>query len=504
MQLSLFHTTDFHARCTTENLLTGQKYDSSLANVASFFQAHRPCPSTSLTIDTGDFLQGSAITSYFQYAQPQMTHPVISFLNHYAYDAIIPGNHEFDYEPETLTQLLTPLEMPILAANFQSTLNNFTSHCFIEKQGVRFLIIGLTIPVNTQKYHFTDAATALRELLANISSETYDCLICAYHGGFTADPCSHTPLLPRDELNIGNQLLESFPEIDILLTGHQHQQLFGYAKGTYYSQAGSYAQIVNELSLDFIFDDVKERWLLQAVQCHTHKCSDYLPTPDFEAQIQTIIRQTQEWLQYPLARIATPLNEFNSDTCFYHSHSLIDLLHDFQQNWGQTPISAVSIPKTFALTDTHLRRHHLFQAFAYDDLLMTITVTGAELLTALQRLGDFFEYNSKTQQINRTNEPDYFYDLWSGITYTIHLQPNGKNWVSIEQVGNTSFSPTAYYQVTLNAFRANGGGGYPQFIKHTHKHSSAPVQKLFADFLQTIPENYEVRSTTNLSFIIEG
>lgn len=503
MQLSLFHTTDFHARCTTKNLLTGEYYPSSLANVATFLTQHRANPTTSLLIDTGDFLQGSAITSYFQYTQPQVTHPVIAFFNNFKYDAIIPGNHEFDYEPEILSHLLAPLEAPLVAANLDSQTPNPVSHLLVEKQGVRFLIIGLTIPVNAQKYHFIDTCTVLNELLETIPPASYDCLICAYHGGFTTEPLTKEPLFPRDELNIGNQLLENFPVIDILLTGHQHQNLFGCANGTYYSQAGSYAQNLHELLLDFAYDSTTKQWSLQQVTCERHDLSQFWPDATFQAELQPIVVKTNKWLQQPLAQIATPLINFQADRCFYHPHRLIDLLHDFHQDWGQTTISAVSIPKTFADAEIQLSCHHLFQAFSYDDLLVTLSIRGADLLAAFQRLGDFFYLNKETQKIERTNEPSYFYDLWSGLEYTIHIAEDGANWVTIETVGNQPFSPMAEYSVTMNAFRANGGGGYPQFKNHQQKQSHEPVQTLFAQFLRRLPLGYEIKATTNLTFQIE-
>ncbi|MGL4623421.1 MAG: bifunctional metallophosphatase/5'-nucleotidase [Culicoidibacterales bacterium] len=500
MQLSLFHTTDFHSRCTTKNLLTGENYASSLAHVATFFAQRQTTLDNSLIIDTGDFLQGSAITAYLQYTQPQMTHPVISFFNHNHYDAVIPGNHEFDYEPATLTSLLLPLQAPLLAANLQTPLPNVASHLIVEKQGIRFLIIGLTIPVNTQKYHFAETETILQELLQTIPETHYDCLICAFHGGFTYDPLTKQQLFPVDSLNIGNQLLENFPMIDILLTGHQHQTLFGHACHSFYSQAGSYAQSLNELTLTLDYNALTQRWSLGDVTCHTHDLATYLPDPEFVTTTATIFEKTKIWLQEPLAKIATPLINFQPDACFQSPHRLIDLLQDFQQTWGRTQISTVSIPKSFALTDSQFCRHQLFQAFAYDDLLVTVSLKGSELLTALQRLGDFFYYNQLTQQIERTDEPNYFYDLWSGITYTIHVPAhNEKNWVTIEKVGHEAFSPTAQYEVTMNCFRACGGGGYPNFQEYITRQSSVPIQMLFADFLQQLSPNYEIQTQTALT-----
>ena len=46
-----------------------------------------------------------------------------------------------------------------------------------------------------------------------------------YHGGFESDPENGKATEPNRGENEGYQILTKIPEVDVLLTGHQHRRL---------------------------------------------------------------------------------------------------------------------------------------------------------------------------------------------------------------------------------------------------------------------------------------
>jgi len=114
------------------------------ALVAQFRQAHAPV----FLFDAGDIFTGTLA---------KLTRGAISFelMMTMGYDAMVIGNHEFEYGWEALVQAKHRVPFPVLGANlfYRGTRHPFAQpYVIIEKQGVRIGVIGVL---------GEDAATAL-------------------------------------------------------------------------------------------------------------------------------------------------------------------------------------------------------------------------------------------------------------------------------------------------------------------------------------------------------
>ncbi|MGL5917471.1 MAG: bifunctional metallophosphatase/5'-nucleotidase [Culicoidibacterales bacterium] len=497
MRIHLFHTTDTHSHMVPNQGAHSQLKIGSTAQLATFFETQLANIMHPILIDTGDFLQGSPLASFVESTQFTLTHPIIDFFNQYHYDAVVLGNHELDYAPHILAQLLAPLHVPILSANVFPRLPNVFTHKIIERSGVRLLLVGLTIPLSSQDYHLTDTLATFAATLKQIEPTSYDCLICCYHGGFQFEPTTGDIFTPKPDDNIGNQLLTQFPMIDLLLTGHQHKTILGKFGSTYYSQAGCYGNCVQQLQLEF--SKQPGRWQLEQIDATCHHLSDIMPSQTLMANIAPTLTAASHWLSAPLLTLTQTFPVFDQVHATIHGDRFINLLHDFQKNWGNADISAITIPKAFELSQP-LTRHHVFAAFAYEDLLTTIAIRGVDLLTGLQRIADFFTWDEQSNTAIRSDVPDYFYDLWSGLTYSLIFTDDNLKVVEITAVGTKPFDPTATYHVVLSMFRSQGGGGYHGFENHgVLKKANVCVQTLFTNFLLQLSTDYVVHSTTAFS-----
>ena len=121
-ELTLLHTNDTHARIVEFNRYGSSCRDDERAEGACFggvarrateirrVRAQRPHV---LLLDAGDQFQGTLFYSRFRGLAAQRA------MNHLGYDAMVPGNHEFDDGPEVLAPFVAGLNFPVVMTNIE-------------------------------------------------------------------------------------------------------------------------------------------------------------------------------------------------------------------------------------------------------------------------------------------------------------------------------------------------------------------------------------------------
>lgn len=199
------------------------------------------------------------------------------------YDAITIGNHEFDWGPDVLGQMITIADasgvtVPIVASNIVPNPDDagddlleahFTSGR-IESTRVQELDNGLRIGLfgvlgdDAQAITpavvpagFTPATEAAAEALAELQAQDVDLVVALSHSGVTDDPATSP-----DEL-----LAAAVPGIDVVVGGHSHTALSEarVVGETVIVQAGALTQYVGELTL---VEGTDGGWTVEAYTLH--------------------------------------------------------------------------------------------------------------------------------------------------------------------------------------------------------------------------------------------
>lgn len=183
------------------------------------------------------------------------------------YDAITLGNHEFDWGPDVLGQMITladaaGVETPIVASNTVANsadggddlLEAHFSSGRIETTRVQTLDNGLrvglfgivgdeaqSITPAVKPASFTPTREASEAAVAALEAEGVDIIIALTHNGVTDDPATSP-----DEILAGQ-----VPAIDVIVGGHSHTPLFASRNvgTTTIVQAGALTQYVGRLDL---------------------------------------------------------------------------------------------------------------------------------------------------------------------------------------------------------------------------------------------------------------
>ena len=143
-------TTDMHGHLLPWDYFTAKPAARGLAAAATLIeQARRDSPNTIL-IDCGDTIQGSPLESVHQSAVRAGTatsgDPMMLAMNALGYDAMVVGNHEFNYGLKNLTAARETARFPWLSANTTTggTMAPFAPYVVKTIAGVKVAVIGVT------------------------------------------------------------------------------------------------------------------------------------------------------------------------------------------------------------------------------------------------------------------------------------------------------------------------------------------------------------------------
>ncbi len=223
--LVILHTNDMHG------FFKWGKYNGmGAAFLAAKINEVRENNENVLLLDGGDALQGDNLVTLSKGATGT------EIMNLFNYDAMVAGNHEFDYGHERLKELEGLLNFPVLSSNVTNAEGKLLlpSHIIKDVNGIKVGIFGLSTPETTYKTHpdnvnglvFEDPKTAAKRMVDELKGKV-DIIIAVGHLGDEGDYSSMS-------------VCEAVDGIDVFVDGHSHH-VYDPAKrvnGTLIVQAG--------------------------------------------------------------------------------------------------------------------------------------------------------------------------------------------------------------------------------------------------------------------------
>lgn len=243
-----------------------------------------------LTLDAGDFSMGTLFHTVAREEGGELR-----LLGALGYDATTLGNHEFDFRPAGLAQMIAAAEragdapnVPILASNIRFSAQSadddalealqragrIQPYRIVEKGGLRFGLFGLmgrdAVEVSPlmAPVTFADPLATARDMVRLLrEQERVDVVILLSHMGVSAQPDGSW----RGE---DVELVEQVPGIDLVIGAHSHSLLREPLRvnDTTLVQVGSEIQYLGELHMTL---DVQGR--ARVVEYRLHAIDDRIP-----------------------------------------------------------------------------------------------------------------------------------------------------------------------------------------------------------------------------------
>jgi 2',3'-cyclic-nucleotide 2'-phosphodiesterase/3'-nucleotidase len=483
----IYYTSDVHGYLFPTSYGDREERPMGLLNCITNFKKD----GNTLIFDGGDTLQGAPFATYItsrKEAAPEMN-PIARVYNEAGYDAVVPGNHDFNFGYECLAEYFQALQGVCLCANakdLEGKARISGSHVFTLENGLRLGVTGIVTdyvnvweqPEHLEKIRITDAFEAAAEELHKLKSQA-DVTVCIYHGGYECDLDNGMVLSTTGE-NVGCRILKEL-DYDILLTAHQHMSVSGRELfGTHTLQLAPNA--IQYACLDIRLENGKvsvESSICPAGEVHGKEPYESL-LPLEEA--------VQEWLDVDIGCLKEPVPEKNKLEMALHGSAIADFFNQVQLEHSGADISCVGLGNSPISLPDHVTMRDMVRVYPFSNTLVVLEVNEESLKKPLERCAEYFALKDGNIEISdaflKPKVEHYNYDYFSGITFEVDLkEPVGKRVKKIlykgKPLGDRSLS------LCMSDYRASGTGGYEVYREcRVIKRIGTEVPQMALDYLK--------------------
>ncbi|HSC58223.1 MAG TPA: 5'-nucleotidase C-terminal domain-containing protein [Gemmatimonadales bacterium] len=458
-------TTDVHGHATGWDFVAGRPFPGGLTRVGSVVDSlRRRFPGEVVLVDAGDLIEGDPFAAYFATVAPQDPDPMVDALNGLAYDAAVPGNHEFNFGVPFFERAMNGARYAVVAANIISASDKslFPPYTVVQRGGVKVAIGGLTTPGSMvwDRDHLRgrvridrigDAAPALlRELRAE-----GDVAVVLVHSGMDGESSYDTAGVGPE--NDAARLASGDVRPDVVVVGHTHREMVdSVINGVHFVQPKVYAQGVSVVHLSLARRG--DRWAVTAVH------ADRVPL-DREPESPALVRRLAPAKGAVLAWIAQPIGysvgAFPAQGARASATPLMGFVGEAERRAAHADLAAVSAFSTYGgLPAGEIHRSDIFSVYPYENTLAAVRISGAQLRAYLEQAARFFRVGADGRVTLNDSVPGYNYDMVWGADYLIDLSKQVGQRITSLSVKGRPVAPTDSFTLAVNSYRLSGGGGY--------------------------------------------
>lgn len=497
-ELTVLHTSDLHGQVLPFDDAGDRQAPGSLARVSAAVAAIRASTDNPvLVLDSGDTLQGTPLEEIIHVRSKEPS-PTIDAMNRIGYAAMAVGNHEFNFGLEPLRRAEKEAEFPFLAANAIDVKTGQPAfRPFVVKVlgGLRVGLLGLVtpnipgweVPANYEGLVFQPMDEAARHWVPLLrKGERCDLVIVLAHTGLEVDletgEIDHTAYE-----NFGDRL-SRIPGIDLLLTGHAHQNVPPQLmNGTVFSQPSSRARVMTRIDLKIERPENGPpkivTWSGANIDLSTSEVDQ-----DFSEHFESRHQRVIEVLARPLTVADAPVSVRN---CRLEDCAAQDLIHQVQLLASGADLSLASLltGSTPDLEPGPVTSRWVRSLYVYPNTLQSVRLTGAQVKDVLEHSARYYAgiecpAEGPCVLISNPDVRHYNIDTLQGLSYRIDpTRPEGERIVDLRRNGQ-SIDPQASFTVVCNNYRVAGGGGFPHLAEaEVIWRSSIEVASMISDYL---------------------
>ncbi len=439
-RITIIHTNDLHGHVLPEKVAGWDKemggYAVFSAWVKEVRESNREAGVPTLLFDGGDIFMGTPEGNISRGAA------VIELMNDLGYDAMVLGNHEFDYGYDNLLELAESARFPILAANlFRENPDrpaDFVRPFIIEEiGGLKVAILGVTtdetgaiaLPENLGKLNFQDPVATVRKYRKILEGEGADLLIVLSHNGLEED----------------KKLAGEVSGIDLIIGGHSHDLLEepvrAKGSGTLICQAGEYGRYAGRLDLrvDRQDDEITD----YRYRIFVNRRGSFPPDPETDLILEEIKEKVGEDLDRV---IGVALSDIISDD--ENESYLGDMITDAIRRSAGTEAAfqnAYGIRAPLLEGDITLR--DIFKVLPFDGTIFVMKLSGVRIKELLEQSLTLKKGMLQMSGVEAEYDPN---------------RPEGERLLDV-RIDGKPLEGGRFYSVAVNGFLASGGDYYQAF-----------------------------------------
>jgi 5'-nucleotidase len=408
-----------------------------LARLATLKQRLAASGRTPLVMLAGDFLSPSVASSVFKGEQ------MVAALNAAGLDIATLGNHEFDFGTDVLLQRMSEAKWQWVVSNVLDTttgkpVGGAAPYVVRSYGNLKVGILGLCLtsdeitPERMQHLQLVDPLEAAAMYMPKLRSEGAQVIIALTHLTFAQD----------------RELAARFPDIDVIVGGHEHFPITAFENRTFISKAGSDAKYVARIDINRRADATVERFfeLIPMTSAIPDEPATARVIASYETklgtELDTIVGATS------VALDATSITIRARETNI--GNLVADALRG-EVGADVAVVNAGSIRGDRIYPAGPLSRRTLIAMHPFGGVVCKIDVDGEVLRQALEN------------GVSKLPASDGRFAQVSGLSMTVNPEAAPGSRVSNVQVNGAPLSASKRYSVAITDYQFVGGDGYTMF-----------------------------------------
>ncbi len=301
--LTILHWNDFHSRNTSYPITVKDSITrrdttyliGGTATILGYINKYRSQIDRVLVVNGGDDFQGTPISSITK-GRSQ-----IDLMNLIQPDAMVLGNHEFDYGSRSLLEHIKEAKFPVLAGNLWdiSRKQEFVPPAKIHRfPGVTIGVLGLSPPDLD--------ALVVRDSIRDIRLLPVDSIVAVHVKEFRRDGVNLIVVLSHMGSYNDEKLARLFPQIDLIVGGHDHRPIRNPIRigRTLIVQAGSYGRYLGKV--DLIVDTQGDSVFSARGGLIETRVSEVTPDPIAAKKVEEFERLIGDAMKEVIGELLTP------------------------------------------------------------------------------------------------------------------------------------------------------------------------------------------------------
>lgn len=399
---------------------------------------------------------------------------MVDLMNEVGFDAMVPGNHDFNYGYERLLELKDLAKFPIVGANILKDKDNtsdFDPYTIKEMEnGLKVGIFGLTTeetkfkshPDNTKGINFGKPVEIAKDVVKKLQEEKVDVIVALIHMGNEGTT-----------LTTSNEIAENVKGIDIIVDGHSHEIEDKVVGDALLVQTGNYTNNIGVVDIEVEDGKIinKEGKLISF-----DEAKDIVPDPKVEEEINKIDEVNAPKLAEVVGKSKVDLDGERANARTGETN-LGNLITDAMRKSTGADIAFTNgggIRASISAGD--MTFGDIITSFPFTNTLAVIEVTGEELTQALEHGVDLYP-----------EQAGHFPHV-SGMSYKFDAgKPVGERIVEVLVDGKPLEADKTYKLVT-NDFMAAGGDDYTMFEGKTFIAEGGLFSDVLIDYVKGLGE----------------
>ncbi|MDP4098999.1 5'-nucleotidase C-terminal domain-containing protein [Paenibacillus sp. P96] len=459
--ITLLHTNDVHSHAV-EN-----KEEMGYAKLAGIIDKYRGENPDTLLLDAGDSVHGTTFATLVN------GESVVKVMNEMGYDAMAPGNHEFNYGWQQLVKLSGEMKFPLISANVKQADGNslFKPYVIKEVDGVKIGIIGLTTPEtayktnpkNVEGIDFANPAEETQAIVNEIKDQV-DVVVAVGHVG-----------QDKSSVDTSLKVAQEVPGIDVFIDGHSHTVLqdgLVGGNGTLIASTGEYSKFLGVV--DLYLDENNDVVSKKATLVDAKEAADIQPDAEVDALVKSIQAEQKPILEEKVANSAVNLNGERENVRAGETN-LGDLVADAIRDVSGADVALTNgggIRTSIPAGD--VTKGQVISVLPFGNQVVTLEVTGADIKAALEN------------GVAAYPEPSGGFPQVSGMTFQIDTSAAAGSRVTSLMIGGKAYDPAATYTLATNDFTAVGGDQYTVFTKYPQAGMFGSLDEALISYMQEL------------------